>query len=276
MSLPAEYIRVTKSRPCPICERPDWCLIHKDGQKVVCARTPSQKLFGEAGWVHDVDAAHAEPIEFKPRKQTIGIDVAGLAIRCEHALYPEALQSQADALGVSAESLKLLRMGWSKGDQAFTFPMRSGAGDIVGIRLRNANAEKWSVRGGKEGLFYSPLRLAGETLYIVEGPTDAAAMLDMGFPTIGRPSCTGGTEHLLKMIRGHHHVVIVADHDGPGERGAEALADRCVGVCRSVKVIEPLAGKDVREWKVQYHLNADRLRRLAMNAIPWNRISHGS
>ena len=39
MSIPRDYIRVSKRRPCPICQRPDFCLIHKEGTHAGCSRT---------------------------------------------------------------------------------------------------------------------------------------------------------------------------------------------------------------------------------------------
>lgn len=46
-------------------------------------------------------------------------------------------------------------------------------------------------------------------------------------------------------------VVIAADGDGPGKRGAEVLAMALLPVCRAVRVISPPDGiKDARAWKV--------------------------
>lgn len=275
MSILEEYARVTKRRPCAVCGRPDWCLIHKDGVRVICARTTSARRMGDAGWLHRIDADHAEPMHFAPTKQTVGIDIAGMARRFEQALTIQGMTRFAEELGVTPVSLDMLRMGFSQGDWAFSFPMLDHGGNVVGIRLRNRQGEKWSVRGGKEGLFYSPLTIQQDTLYIVEGPTDTAAMLDMGVAAVGRPSCTGGVEHLTRLIKARHNIVIVADHDGPGVQGAEALADQCVGVCRSVRLIEPLKGKDVRAWK-QMGMSKDALRRVVMNSATWAKRSPGS
>ncbi len=46
----------------------------------------------------------------------------------------------------------------------------------------------------------------------------------------------------------HREVVILADADGPGRAGAERLAKAIFRTSRSVKIIEPLSGKDMREW----------------------------
>jgi hypothetical protein len=91
-------------------------------------------------------------------------------------------------------------------------------------------------------------------LLIAEGPTDTAALLDMGFEAVGRPSCSGGVGLLVDLVRSRRvkDVVIVADVDphGAGQRGAESLAIALVPYCPSIRVIEPPGGiKDVRDWK---------------------------
>lgn len=94
---------------------------------------------------------------------------------------------------------------------------------------------------------------------ICEGPTDCAALLDLGFDVLGRPSCSGGIDIVRSYLAGKRaDVVIVADHDNdkvnpqgvtfnPGIDGALQLAKGLRGVAWSVKIIVPL-GKDVREW----------------------------
>ena len=58
-------------------------------------------------------------------------------------------------------------------------------------------------------------------ILIVEGASDAAAGLHLGFFTIGRPSATGGLEFLIQLLR-HRDGVIVGENDGgAGRQGAE-------------------------------------------------------
>jgi DNA primase len=130
--------------------------------------------------------------------------------------------------------------------------MSNAAGDVLGIRLRLPNARKLSVKGGKEGLFIPEGIDAHGLLVIAEGPTDTAALLDLGFPAVGRPSCTGGVKLLVELVRKlkPSGVVVVADADAPGQRGAESLATALVAYCFEVRIITPPTGvKDAREWK---------------------------
>jgi DNA primase len=50
-----QWLRVRKASPCPICGKPDWCLISQDGKSVICARIESQKPAGKAGWIHNLE-----------------------------------------------------------------------------------------------------------------------------------------------------------------------------------------------------------------------------
>ncbi|MCX7428734.1 MAG: toprim domain-containing protein [Planctomycetia bacterium] len=181
------------------------------------------------------------------------IDFGAFAQQCRADATPKALGQLAESLGVSRESLDRLAVGWSVQDRAWSFPMSNAAGDVTGIRLRLPSGRKLSVKGGREGLFIPSDFTTEGRLLICEGPTDAAALLDLGFPdVIGRPSCSGGVQHVCDLIRRLHvtNVFIVADADAPGQRGAESLAGRLLIRGAMVRIITPPAGiKDARQWK---------------------------
>lgn len=46
--------RVSRQNPCPICGKPDWCLVAPDGSAAICQRVTegAVKKCGEAGWLH--------------------------------------------------------------------------------------------------------------------------------------------------------------------------------------------------------------------------------
>lgn len=263
MPLPKDYIRVSKRRPCPICGKPDWCLIARDGTNAVCTRTISSKPFGkgDAGYIHKI----ADPIVVpqpirKPPPSKSYIAWNSDALRHEQYLSPDQMTFCSNELRVTQHSLWRLCMGWSSAARAYTFPMSDGK-ECIGIRLRRPDGPKFAVTGSSNGLFI-PRNLTGEgPLLIVEGPTDTAAMLDLGFDCIGRPSCSSCVDMTVAYCEGRD-VVIVEDHDEqkvrpdgtvfyPGQEGAEALANAMVGRAKSVKIIAPPAGiKDSRAWKI--------------------------
>jgi len=162
-------------------------------------------------------------------------------------------------IGVDPRALVLLKAAWADCYQAWAFPMYDGWGKPIGIRLRNSE-RKWSVGGSKAGLFV-PFEMSNDgPLFIVEGPTDCAAVLSWGYDCIGRPSCNDGRLHIVEYLKRHRRdVVILSNFDlktlpngkviRPGQEGAERLADEIVFRCKSLKVILPADGiKDARAW----------------------------
>ena len=326
--------RVTRRRPCPVCEKPDWCLFAGDAsnpEAAICARIESPRRCGEGGWLHHLrdDGPTWSPrvrrielsaarIALTPGPSPNGrgdedgnpapngrgkIDFDKLAADCTATVGPEALDKLAVALGLSVESLRRLGVGWLAKHRAWAFPMSNAGGNVLGIRLRLPGGKKLAVRGGKEGLFIpgphpSPLpegegtehSLATDhrpltTLLVAEGPTDTAALLDLGFHAVGRPSCTGGVKLLAELVRTlkPEGVVIVADADAPGQRGAEALATVLLAYSASVRIIAPPSGvKDAREWKrsgatsadVQQAIDAAPVRKLAVSARMRRKVGH--
>jgi 5S rRNA maturation endonuclease (ribonuclease M5) len=210
-------------------------------------------------------------------------DLTNLAEGYREAVNPGQLQELARSLGLSVGALTALGIGWSIHHHAWSFPMTDPSGQVLGIRLRRPNGFKFAVAGGKEGLFLPNGRARGTPsdplpLLVCEGPTDTAALLDMGFlQVIGRPSCTGGIKLLVELVKqnGHQEVVIVADGDEPGQRGADNLASVMVAYAPAVRVIRPPDRiKDVREWlqeggtrkEVEEAIQAATARRLSVRS----------
>jgi hypothetical protein len=152
--------------------------------------------------------------------------------------------------------------------------MHDAGGQVIGVRLRRAHGRKFAVRGSREGLFLPPDLQIGGQLLIAEGPTDCAALLDLGFSAIGRPSCAGGTGLISAFVRDRRpaFVEIVADADEPGQRGATSLASLLALYCRRVRVIAPPLGiKDARAWKQAGATAADI--QAAINAVSFHKLA---
>ena len=254
---------VTRLHPCPICKKPDWCAYHDDGIAVICPRTPDGcvRFLGDAGYLHRLGQQdpqfRALPFAYRKSKQKpapepeIAIDWDKLVAECEDRARGRAVKQLSEKLGVSVRSLRRLRMGLSaKG--AWTFPMCDNTAKIIGIRLRGNDGRKWAVKGSKSGVFIPSDEPQTEPLMICEGPTDTAALLDLGYSALGRPSCLGGADHILLYCQARF-TVIVADRDGPGLDGAKRLADRLWVPCgkKGVKTIAPVNRKDIRAWVLE-------------------------
>ena len=148
--------------------------------------------------------------------------------------------------------------------------MTGAEGKVVGIRLRLPSSRKLSVRGGREGLFLAKAMEDQDRILITEGPTDCAALLDLGLTAVGRPSCRGGTRLLVDLVRRWQppEIVIVADRDQPGQIGANDLATRLVAYARTLRVITPPLGvKDARQWKQLGATNADVMAAIDESAV---------
>lgn len=266
MSIPKGFRRVTRSNPCPICKKGDWCLIARDGTKAICPRVESSTPAGDAGFAHSLDGSPIA-IRFEREERPVTIDAEAMHRAYQEAIADDEVFALSAALGVPASSLVSMGVGraieWCEG--TYSFPMRDADGRIIGLRLRNLDGHKWAVTGSRSGLFYDPELPHVGRVCVCEGPTSAAALLAMGFDPIGRPSNSAGTEILKAMIaKTKPDVVIVSEMDGkgecdvcrdnyclkchPGQVGADKAADALIGTARTVKVIEPLIGKDIRDW----------------------------
>lgn len=193
-----------------------------------------------------------------PRQPHIGVrwegprlppeSLAAVAEQHQRALLTSGLTFLSKDLGVTAASLLSLGIGWDATNRAWSFPMRNGAGAIVGFRLRRPDGRKFTVRGTHEGIFLPIGLRSREQLFVAEGPTDTAALLDKDINAVGRPSCHGGMSQILDLLRlcAIRDVVIVADRDRPGQQGAERLASAVLRYA-TLRIVTPPAG-DVREW----------------------------
>jgi len=252
----SDFIPIDKMRgfKCPVCGHAGWCMVTDDRTAVICNRVPSTRPLKNGGYLHKIGSALDGPIQFapprppRPPREVLWDDL--VAAFCGAVVY-ERLAAFAASLALSVASLDRLEIGAHA--DGWTFPMRDG-GRIVGVRTRDADGNKRAIRGSRNGLFV-PRNLSGHgPLLIAEGPTDTAALLDLGFDAIGRADCSSGAANLFELCR-RREVVIMTDHDQvkddgqvPGFQGATTLAKQLNGVARSVKIVFPSYYKDVREW----------------------------
>ncbi len=258
----------SKDRPCPICGKPDWCQF---GERAIkCYRVESEHADPNGGWYHFYDAKQmARPrIAYKPAEASPAPLIPFLAIMKEWraATTHNQFELLAGQLGVRKEACVAVGAAWALGVnkfgqplKAWAFPMKDGSGKVCGIRLRNETGFKWAVDGSRQGVFLpEPYVRLRDTAFIVEGPTDLAAMLTMGLFAIGRPTCSSGNDIICETIKRlkFKRAVVVGDNDEmkgqegkryrPGIRGAVALKKDLK--VPSVIWIVPSPCKDSREY----------------------------
>ena len=248
-----EWGRVNRKHPCCICGKTDWCGTSPDGTLACCMRVKSDRPARNGGWLHSIAGAPSPPL---PREHVMcpprcpPPDWAGMLDRFARDTRVAEVERLAATLGVSPGSLSRLGIVWVAPRHAWGFPMRDAAQQVIGFRLRTKSGFKFAVNGSQNGLFW-PEELSGAgPLLICEGPTDTAALLDLGYDAIGRPSCTGAVELVIAVVEHlrRRDAVIVADTDGPGINGAHRLAQALTEAGHRPKVIRPLQGKDARAW----------------------------
>ena len=207
----SEWIRVSKRQRCPVCNRTDWCLLAADGTAAICPRVESDRLIGEAGWLHRLnDSEHRargpRRLVLNHRRLALPANLAAMARRYQ-AVGEELgkLTEIADRIGLSAQSLGQFGVEWSFRENCSTWPMCNAKGQVVGVNRRFRNGEKKVMPGHRAGL-YMPAGLPedmsrlGLPLLICEGGSDAVAGLDLGYWTVGRFSCTHGAKLLVNLI----------------------------------------------------------------------------
>lgn len=246
----SEMIRVTRANKCPICGHDTWCLIGRS--VIICMRVVSQKprafKGGEVGYIH----AHPDPnkkMAYEPKPDRKPPQVNAKRVLHDWARAHQTAQLRlpilARDLGVTPGALASLECQANGNPRTWGFPMKDGYGNYIGIRLRNEWGKKWAVMGSQAGIFIPDIKPQSRML-VVEGPTDTAAGLDLGFYTVGRPSCSGGVTHIVDHVKRARvkEVVIVSDNDEPGIRGAAEL-QRWLTVPSCVLL---LPTKDLREF----------------------------
>jgi hypothetical protein len=247
---------------CPICGKPDWCMVHIDGKKVICPRVKSNVVMKKCGFLHKVfdNGYIGKARKHGKRKSNTCINWTSLARRYYRKGHTriDILQKLSDELNIPVDELRdKWRLGWD-GD-AYTIPSYDGAKQMNGIMRRYPDGHKvWASRS-RNGLFLPKLKSWEGNLFINEGWTDAAVMVNMGFRAIGRANCQTGLayiKNLLYLNRGIGQVTIVGDnnpdnvHGNVGQRGMNRLAKDLYGGSYFLAVTEvPEKFKDMRQWR---------------------------
>ena len=247
----ADWTRVSRQVPCPVCGKGDWCTVSVATGAVCCMRVQSEHPAANGGWMHGGDGRApgcpaAQALCGGHEDPALDADRWWRAVR--RILTPAKLDPWALTLGLPRDALYL--MGACTLGEMLAFPMRDGIGAICGIRTRYPDGRKMAVRGSRAGVFLPFMPIGDMEPLICEGPTDATAALALGFHPIGRPSCLGCERHVLDTCRrlGYQRVTICADSDAPGVAGARKLADVLRASRIAVRSVTAGGHKDLREW----------------------------
>jgi 5S rRNA maturation endonuclease (ribonuclease M5) len=188
-----------------------------------------------------------------------------IQVDCMNEMTEDGLYDAASMLRIPASSLQAFDMGWSVHWKAWTFPMRHPVSKrIVGIRTRTPCGRKFALAGSKQGYFMCTYARPQQRVFLVEGPTDAAAVHSLGLEAIGRASCLH-LSHALRDALAGRTVLVVADNDEAGRRGASRAAE-FLDRSRVTVMSPPAQFKDMRAW-IAGGANRQDVETLAREAI---------
>ena len=260
------FRRVSSKSPCPVCGKPDWCLVSQDGSAVICPRT-SQGSFrdlGEAGFLHSqTPDLPTFPANWRPpscRRPTQPLRDWSTFVRDCLPAATDRLPFLARSLGVSEGTLRRLEVGFFPDEACWLFPERDAAGQVIGAMRRYQDGSKRRMAGSQSGLTYALDWDTGDgPLCLVEGASDTAALMTLGLSVIGRPSNRGGVSllsSLLSAVPADRAIVVIGERDQksdgnwPGRDGAIATAQSLMkALGRPVSwTLPPEHAKDAREW----------------------------
>ncbi len=277
-----EWTQASKSTPCPVCEKTDYCSQSPDSEVVYCMRIESDRAKESGaglGWLHFLTDDNEQPKNFIPRaakvKPSPKIDWDKRVTAMFTCKQSERTRKQLSiALGVSVESLEKLRIGYGtmNGSPYSSWPERLPSGKYCGVVTRfQRDGAKRMVKHSKHGLYYCDGWDEGnKAILLPEGGSDTAALITLGVSAIGRFSATGGTALLAAMLaKTKRRVIVLGERDfkegaceqphccpmcRPGEFGARTVAKRlatAIDPKKKGRVIWafPAEGfKDVRDW----------------------------
>jgi hypothetical protein len=183
---------------------------------------PSHNALG--GWIHPLGGDFKPPVLIPKENPKPTINATKLMREWQAETNSVQIDQLADSLGVSAQSLLDIGCAWATPHRAYAFPMFDGFGNCLGIRLRASDGKKWAVTGSRSGIFMPSTPVNGRAM-IVEGPTDCASGITLGFWTVGKPNCACGHEEIKTAFNrlGVRHTICVADNDTPGINGAKKM-----------------------------------------------------
>jgi hypothetical protein len=305
-----DWKRATKSHPCVICGGGiGWCMTSPDGTKAVCGhvsqgclryRDGSIVQFKNGqGYVHAIANGNGHSkYNGNGRKYDDHMTITEcrkILDNHKDALTDSLFNEAKESLGLHPDTLRDLEIGYDERTDSFSFPLKNGKHQPIGIRTRrrlpdvDGKFRKCAIKGSRNGIIVpersyesrppdflcdAPSRL----ILIPEGPTDVGACIDLGFRAVGRPSNCGGEEYIKELLlndadRDKQDVVIIADNDKthwtkdgipyvPGAEGALKLADAIYEFAATLRIVKcPKPVKDIREW-LQGFGNGDAIQTL--------------
>ena len=230
---------------CPVCGKPDGCLVSDDGAACICSRIEqdSVKKVGTGpfygGWLHILG-------DFKPKKYTEPekpyINWNSVAVNQGRQLNEHAREFAEFCRDTKINPIAALRffVGWDDG--WITIPIYGEDGKISGVQKRQGVFKRF-IEHSSAGVFVPSafFQYKCKTLAICEGWTDTVIATQYGFNALGKLNSHVGNEQLKYFIDriGCDRIVIFADNNenNVGMEGAEATKDFFSYLSKPIKIV---------------------------------------
>ncbi len=194
----AEGIRVSKSNPCPVCQKHDWCYAIGTGDttRILCTRLKRDSLL-LPDYLEETDTTDKEGFPF------LKLKVEEKAPRPDKTIEYIYTRDSIPVLKVVTKYANGKKQGvypylWSEGQ----WNMRSGLGDIPETSFPLFNQD--AVIAAKE-----------RHVFLVEGESCAKALNDLGFVATTIRGKTFSQEH-IDILSACKWVVLCPDRDITG------------------------------------------------------------
>lgn len=259
----AEWREASRSEPCPVCEKPDWCsLTGPEGaiEAVVCMREESDNRRGNGGWLHRLCDGTWHTTPMMPQRQYA------------RRTAPKPSESAGKAYPSARDAVAELERRF--GERSLLWAYHDAQGGPVGVVVRwdlpdgkktirpvAKHPDGWRLGGMPEPrpLYRLPDLTDAHTVYIVEGEKAADAARSIGLcATTSAHGSKSANQTDWSPLAGKE-VVVLPDHDKPGAEYADvvvALLGR-LSPAPSVRVVtidhdiggKPLPqGADLADW----------------------------
>lgn len=203
------------------------------------------------------------------------VNAAPLPSSAKLQVWAGALLSHAPLLvrlvevrGWSTATLMRLGVGWD--GSRLTFPVRDHTGDLLTVAryLPNGKPKLLATSGRARGLFPAPESIDGDTIWLVEGESDAVSGTELGLPAVGVPGVNGWRQDWASRFDGKR-VVVCFDCDDPGRQAAVKVSRLLASACE-VRVVD-LESSRSDGWDLSDALmsgvTAERLKAMASDAV---------
>jgi putative DNA primase/helicase len=242
-----QWLKVSKDRPCPICQHTDWCRISPDGAVALCGRLEQgsfQRANGNGGWLHHLADSP------KPGSNGSGRSAPAHRARANASgakkappLYPRpeaaiaAAGKQAGGSFVSAwtyrhpdgtEALRVVRFALAGGDKAYR-PVHPAEG---GWRIGDPS--------GPLPLYRVNELPADGMIWVFEGEKAAEAARAIGLAATTSAHGSAATDKSDWTPLAGRQVCILPDADEAGRKYAQAVAMKAAKLDppAQVKIVE--------------------------------------